>query len=148
MRGGPETVSATGNPAPRSILLNTSVTGTSAGRRARSSSNARPCGSSDGVDDEQHPIGARHLGRRAPHTFAFDHVVRIPQAGGVEHVQRQAVDVDALAQHVARGARNGGDDGRLVAGQPVEQAGFAGVRPAGEHHGHAVAQQPALARRR
>ena len=27
------------------------------------------------VDDKQHAIGARHFGRRTPHTFAFDHVV-------------------------------------------------------------------------
>ena len=144
MRGGPRSVSSTGSPAPRSILLNTRVTGTSAGRRARSSSKARPSRIVGRVDDEQHAVGARHFGGGAAHALALDDVVGVAQAGGVEHVQRQAVDVDAFAQHVARGARDGGDDGGVVTGQPIEQAGFAGVGPAREHDGHAVAQQAAL----
>ncbi|MCY1434585.1 hypothetical protein D9M71_506490 [compost metagenome] len=49
-----------------------------------------------------------------------------------------------FAQHVAGGAGDIGDDGCLAPGQGIEQAGFARVRPAGDHHGHAVAQQRAL----
>ena len=36
------------------------------------------------------------------------------------------------------------DDGRVVAGQAIEQAGLAGVGPARQHHGEPVAQQPTL----
>ena len=86
-------------------MLNTSVTGTSR-RQARAllveGAAVRIVGR---VDDEQHAVGARHFGGGAPHAFALHDIVRIAQARGVEHVQRQAVDVDALAQHVARGAR-------------------------------------------
>jgi hypothetical protein len=96
------------------------------------------------VDDEQHAVGARHLRRGAAYAFALDGVVRFPQACRVQHVQRQAVDVDAFTQHVARGAGDGRDDGSVVTGQAIEQAGFAGVGAAGEHHGETVAQQPAL----
>src|SRR2546430_6007979 len=54
--------------------------------------------------------------------------------------------MDALAHHIGRGAGNRGHDRRVVAGEPVEQARLAGVRPAGDDHRHALAQQPALAR--
>ncbi len=54
--------------------------------------------------------------------------------------------MDVFAQHIARGAGNLGDDGGLVTGQPVQQAGLAGIGAAGDHHGHAVAQQAALLR--
>ena len=59
-------------------------------------------------------------------------------------MQRHAVDVDMFAQQVAGGAGDVGDDRRLAAGQRVEQAGLAGVRAAGDHHRHTVAQQCAL----
>jgi hypothetical protein len=37
------------------------------------------------------------------------------QAGGVDHVQRHAFDLDGLADAVARGARDRRDDGQLGA---------------------------------
>ena len=61
-------------------------------------------------------------------------------------MKRHAVDVDALAQHIARGAGNRRDDRGVVAREPIQQARLAGVRPAGDDDGHAFAQQPALAR--
>ena len=76
----------------------------------------------------------------------FHHIERRAQTRGIEHVQRHAVDVDALAQHVARGARQSGHDRRLVAGQAIEQARLAGIGAPGDDDGHAFTQQPALAR--
>ena len=43
------------------------------------------------------------------------------QAGGVDDVQRHALDLQALAELVARGARDGRDDGQLCPGQGIEQ---------------------------
>ena len=86
-------------------MLKTSVTGHVA-RQARALLLERPSQRIvGGVDHEQHAVGAAHFGGGAAHAFALDGIVRIAQARGVEHVQRQAVDVDAFAQHVARGAR-------------------------------------------
>ena len=57
-----------------------------------------------------------------------------------------AVEVDQFAQHIARGAGYLGDDGAVLAGQGVEQAGFSGVGPADDGQHETVAKQPALAR--
>ncbi|MOA26388.1 hypothetical protein D3C78_1471790 [compost metagenome] len=51
-----------------------------------------------------------------------------------------------FAQNVAGGAGDIGDNRRLAAGQCVQQAGFAGVWPPGDHHLHPFTQQAALAR--
>ena len=59
-----------------------------------------------GVDDEQHAIRARDFVMRAADALGFDLIRRLAQARGVEDVQRQAVDLDAFAQHVARRARD------------------------------------------
>ena len=101
-----------------------------------------------GVHHEEHTVGAGHFRCGAADPFAFDVVVGVAQACGIEHVQGQAVDVYAFAQHVARGARDGGDDGRVVPREAIQQAGLAGVGPPGQHHGETVAQQPSLAGRR
>src|SRR6201998_540692 len=84
-RGGPLQVSASGTPAARSHLLKISVTGTSCGSRARS---------------------ALHLGLCAPHALLLHEVAPLAQAGGIEHVQRHAVQVNALPHHIARGTGN------------------------------------------
>ena len=52
----------------------------------------------------------------------FDLIVRIAQAGGINDVQRHTIDMDMLAQHVAGGTGNIGDDSRLPARQRVQQA--------------------------
>ncbi|MNR29112.1 hypothetical protein D3C85_1464790 [compost metagenome] len=59
-------------------------------------------------------------------------------------MQRHAIQVDVLAQHVAGGAGDFGDDGGFAARQGVEQAGLAGVGTAGDHHLHPFPQQGAL----
>ena len=72
-------------------------------------------------------------------------IISAAQTGGVDNVQRHTVDVDMFAQHVAGGAGDIGDDGGFAAGQGVQQARFAGIGTPGDHHGHAIAQQRALA---
>jgi hypothetical protein len=63
-------------------------------------------------------------------------------------VHRHAFDLDRLADLVAGGAGNVGDDRQLGAGQGVEQRALADVRLAGEHDPHAFVQQRPLTRRR
>ncbi len=96
------------------------------------------------IHHEQHAVGARQLAVRAADALGLDLVGGIAQAGGIEHVQRQAVDLDALAQHVAGGAGHGRDDRGVVTREAVEQARLAGVRAPGDHDGEPVAQQRAL----
>ena len=67
------------------------------------------------------------------------------QAGCVHDVQRHAFNLDGLADLVAGGAGHAGDDGQLSPGQRIEQAAFAHVGLAGQHHLQALAQQHALA---
>ena len=99
------------------------------------------------VHDVEHEVRAAHLHARAPQALDLDHVVGVAQARGVHDVDRQAVDVDPLAQQVARRARDLGDDRRVVARERVQQGRLAGVRPARDHDVQPVAQRPALARR-
>ncbi|MNH25573.1 hypothetical protein D3C79_855750 [compost metagenome] len=59
-------------------------------------------------------------------------------------MQGHAVDVDMFAQDVPGSTGNVGDNGRLTSGQNVEQARLAGIRPTGDHYGHAITQQGPL----
>ena len=70
----------------------------------------------------------------------------VAQSRGIHHVQRHAIDRDALAHDVARGARDRRDDRRVVTGEAVQQARLARVGSSGDDHGHALAQQAPLAR--
>ena len=83
---------------------------------------------------------------RAADAFLLDAIVGVAQAGGVDEGQRDAVEIDRLAQHVARGAGNVGDDRALGGGERVEQARFAGVRAADDDHVQAVGETCAAAR--
>ena len=99
---------------------------------------------SGGIDYQQYPICFADGLERARHADFFHLVIGVAQASGVDHVQRHAVDVDMFAQDIPGSASNLGDDSRLAPCQSIEQAGFSGVWPAGNHHRHAVAQQRAL----
>ncbi|MNQ80513.1 hypothetical protein D3C85_954980 [compost metagenome] len=96
------------------------------------------------IHHEQHPVGLLNLGPGALDADLLNLVLGVAQAGGVDDVQRHAIQVDVLAQHVAGGAGDLGDDGGLTPGQGVEQARLAGVGTAGDHHLHAFPQQGAL----
>ena len=108
---------------------------------------AAPCQ----VVQEDHRIG---LGNRRPAACDADALDFIDlrrlaiaaQAGGVDDVQWHALDLDRLADLVAGGAGDGGDDRQFGAGQRVQQRTLAHVGLAGQHHLQAFAQQCALAR--
>ena len=96
------------------------------------------------VDHKQHPIG---LGNLLPGAFNADtlhFIIGVAQARGIDDMQRHAVDMDMLAQHVAGGAGDVGDDCCFAARQGVQQARFTGIWPPGDHHLHPFAQQTAL----
>ena len=97
-----------------------------------------------GIDHQQDAIG---IGNRGHGTFdadLFNHVIGIAQAGGIDDMQRHAIDVDMFTQNIPGGAGDIRDDGAFSASQRVEQAGLAGIRPSGDDHRHAVTQQRAL----
>ena len=64
------------------------------------------------------------------------------QSRRVDDRERHAADVDALRQQIARRARHVGDDRPRRAGEPVEQARLAGVRPPDDRDGQSFADQP------
>ncbi|ANY61086.1 hypothetical protein MA05_01965 [Comamonas aquatica] len=96
------------------------------------------------VVQKQHGVGGGDLVPGAGNADALHLVLAVAQAGGVDHVQRHAVDLDGLLHLVARGAGDRGDDGQLGPGQRVQQRAFAGIGLAGDHHLDAFAQQRAL----
>jgi hypothetical protein len=115
-------VSSTGRPTARSDLVEYQRDRVSAGRRPRSSSKARPSGSAAESITNNTRSALVISGGRATHAFELDGVFGVAQAGGVEHVQGQPVDIDALAQHV----RAWSGDGVTMAGRnrPGDSAGW------------------------
>ena len=97
-----------------------------------------------GVHEEQHAVRLRHRRARAAHALGLDRITAGAEPGGIEQQERYALELDALAQHVAGGAGDFRDDGGVVAREPVEQRGLAGVGRAGDHHRESLGQQPAL----
>ena len=97
------------------------------------------------IDDIEDAIGAGHLDASAANSFGFDDICFVSQAGGIGDVQRHAIYMYALAQHVPRRARNVSDNGSFIAREPVHQARLASVRSTGDDDRHAVAEQCALA---
>ena len=93
---------------------------------------------------EQHRVGGLDVAPGALDADALDLVLALAQAGGVEHVQRHAFDLDGLPHHVAGGACHRRDDGQFRPGQRIEQRAFSRIRLAGDDHVHALAQQGAL----
>src|SRR5207237_6983145 len=58
----------------------------------------------------------------------------LAQPGRVDELPHLAVEFDEAVDGVDGGTRDGVDDRALLAGDPVEQAGLADVRPADEGH--------------
>src|SRR5690606_35364326 len=64
-------------------------------------------------------VGALDLPPCPRDADAFHFVRGFTQARGIDDVQRDAFELDRLAQGIASGASNVGDDGALFARQPV-----------------------------
>ena len=96
------------------------------------------------VVQEKHRIGAFNLAPGALHTDFFDLIERFAQAGRIDHMQRNAFNLDQLRDLVARGAGNRGDDGQFGARQRIEQRALADIGLPGNHHLDAFTQDGAL----
>ena len=96
------------------------------------------------VDENQGHIGLLHGLAAALDADLLHRVGGIAQAGGVDDVYGNAFKRNLLAHGVAGGASDVGNDGHVLAGQGVEQAGFAHIGRAHQHHVHAFAQNRAL----
>ena len=95
--------------------------------------------------DQDRQIGARQFIAGAAHALDFHRIQRIAQASGIDQGHADAVEIDGLAQEVARGPRQVGDDGPIACCQGVEQAGLAGVRTADDDDMQAVGKAYATA---
>ncbi len=79
------------------------------------------------VGNQYHHIGTLALAMCTAYAFALHRIMRFAQACGVGQFQRDAIETDAFAQYVARGAGDIGDDGAIAACKCIEQAGLARV---------------------
>ena len=94
-------------------------------------------------------IGDRQLAARARVTPSRSTTSPVSRSPAVSTTCTGRPSISSCSAHqVAGRARHGRDDGGLVTGQPVEQAGLAAVRATGNHHVDAVPEQPPLARGR
>src|SRR5512145_1506283 len=102
-------------------------------------------GSAARIDQQQYDVGPFDFPPGAFDTDFFDFVIGFAQAGGIDDVQWNSLDLDGRPQGIARRPGNRRDDGQIVAGQPVEQRGLADVRLARQNDVQARLQQLALA---
>src|SRR3546814_10170607 len=70
--------------------------------------------------DLQRKFRLRQRQSRASHAFAFDGVAALAQSRGIDQRHRQAAQIQILAQHVASGAGDIGDDRNLGARKIIE----------------------------
>jgi len=97
------------------------------------------------IDDQQGEIGDDELTASARYTLLLHRVDCGAETGGIDNVQRQAIDVDLFTDQIAGRAWLAGDDRGRIAGECVEEARLAAIGSTGEHHMQAVTQQTALA---
>ena len=123
--------------ARRSALFATTTRGARSSRRA-ALDRRRVSGCERSSDDDQQVRDRARL-TRARDAFVLDRVAgALAQAGRVDQRERQAVDVDALGHQIARRARDVGDDRARRAGERVEQARLARVRPSDDRRPSAL----------
>ncbi len=98
------------------------------------------------VHHKQHAVSLFDLLPGALNPDALHFVAGLTQTGGVDDMQRHAINMNMLTQHVTGGACDIRDDGGVTACQRIQQARFACIRPARNHHFHPFTQQAALTR--
>ena len=97
---------------------------------------------------EQHQVGVLCRGEGALDAQPLHRLRCRPQSGGIVQPHRHPVNVQVLADHVARGARYVGHQRAGFPGQAIEQRRLAHVGRPGQHHVDAVAQHAPGAERR
>src|SRR5215831_4523826 len=96
------------------------------------------------VQHMQNKVGLFEAFVAATDAFFLDFVGGIAEAGGINEDHGQAPNVGGFLDGIACGARDGRDDGSIVAEELVEKAGFAGVRPADDRGADASAKDLAF----
>jgi hypothetical protein len=95
--------------------------------------------------DDHDEIGLRELAPRALDAEPLELIDRLAQSRGIDQRERHALDLDRLAQRIARRAGDRRDDRALFAGEAVEQARLADVGTPRQHHVDAGAQKASFA---
>ena len=95
------------------------------------------------VNDQHGKITAFDRSACAFDANFFDFIIRVVQSSGIDDGQRNPGQLDAPFDGVARGAGDRRYDRRLFTCKPVEQTGFADIRPADQHDVQPFAQQRA-----
>ncbi|MNR24810.1 hypothetical protein D3C85_1419140 [compost metagenome] len=90
------------------------------------------------VHHQQHPVGFAYCLQGTFHADLFHMVGGVAQTGGIDHMQRHAVDVDMFTQDIPGSASDIGDDCCFAPCQYIQQARLAGIRTTGNDHGHAI----------
>ena len=93
---------------------------------------------------KQHRVGALDFIPGAFDADFFNLAFCFAQTGGIDHMQRHAVDLDQLRHLVPGRAGDRRDDRQLRAGQRIEQRTFSHIRLTGDHHLNAFAQDRPL----
>lgn len=94
------------------------------------------------VEQNDNHIGLHKVLPDQLYSLFFNDILRRANACRVRQVQTKAVYGDIFGDQVACRAGNVGDDGFFLAGQTVEQTGFAHVRLAGNDDGNALRENP------
>ena len=92
-----------------------------------------------GILDPEYCVGLSHRLSRPANALGLDAVRVLAQARGVDELDGQAVDIDALAQYVPGCTGDLGHDRRFLARQAVHEAGLARIGFADDHDLVAVA---------
>ncbi len=97
-----------------------------------------------GVIHEQHRIGFLYFFPRFGNAYLLHLVGAVAQPGGIEYVQRHAVNLNGLSHHVPGGASDWRNDCQLSASQRVKQRALTGIGLTRNHDCNAFAQQHTL----
>ena len=81
---------------------------------------------------------------RAANAFPFNIAGGVAETGGINEVDRVAVESNEFLDGVTGGAGMGGDNGAIAASQKIKESGFADIRSAGDDNPCAFAQQMAF----
>ncbi len=96
-------------------------------------------------DEHQRGVGERFAAARDAELLDFFEIRTgsFAQTGGVDQLERNAVERDALGDEVARGAGSCGDDGAVALDEAIEERALAGVGPADDGERKAVVHDAA-----
>src|SRR5690606_19466335 len=79
-----------------------------------------------------------------PDLFYF--VGTLAQSGCIDNMQRHAIKMDMLPQHIPSGTFDAGHNGAVAATECIEQAGLSRIGATGNHYTHAFTYQNSLSR--